>query len=702
MYSTNENSITVNVQTHMWHKTANIEALLDSGATHNFINRRTVENLGLGIRKLPQPQVLRNADSTENKEGSITNFCNLWIKQGTTTRLQGFYVANMGRDRIILGYPWFRTFKPAFDWEKNTLLGEEVHIETASAHHRALEKQRETSVALHVLTPKPALPTTNPSPIDPSIPSYYHRHWRVFDEELAKRFPPAREEDHEIILKPNAPDTLDCKIYPLTQAEHDATHEYIRENLAQGYIEESDSPYASPFFFRKKKDGALRPIVDYKVLNSWTIRDTYPLPLISTILDQLHGKELFTKFDIRWGYNNIRIKKSDRWKGSFKTPFGAFKPCVMPFGMCNAPARFCRAMAKAFRRLMDRYPTELHVYMDAILIATTDDLVHHRQIVDDVLDLLEEESYFLRASKCVFEQRRVEYLGVILDGGTITIDPSKMDGLRDWPRTLTTVKQVHSVLGVLGYQRPFIPNFANVARPLNQLTKKEHPCSWTPECQVALDSLIDAVLTNPVLQQPNFTEPYFLQADASAFAVGAILTQKDARGKHGAIGFFSQSFNDAERNYDIYDRELLALVRGLEKWRHLLIGSPHPITVYTDHKNLEYYRLPQHINRRVARYIPRLAEYNYTLVHLPGTSNKADGLSRRPDLHDGSDDNRDVIVLPSSLFTLALTFSSIDDRTRAAQIAHPQTLSRWSTTFPLKTIGDLSWYGDRLVVVDDI
>ena len=284
-------------------------------------------------------------------------------------------------------------------------------------------------------------------------------------------------------------------------------------------------------------------------------------------------------------------------------------------------------MARMFQPLTNKFPTELFVYMDDILIATKNNVERHRKIVDTVLDLLAHESYFLRPSKCVFEQTRIKYLGVIVDGSSLSIDPTKTESLQDWPHTLTKVKDVRSILGVLGYQRPFIPNFADIAKPLMALTKKDQPFIWTQECRQALDTLIDAVLSNPTLLQPDPMKPFFLQVDASAFATGAILTQKDHRGKHAAIGFHSQTFSDAERNYDIHDQELLALMRGLNHWRHLLVGTPTPITVYTDHKNLEYYRHPQHINRCVACYIPRLADYNYILVHLPGDSNKADALS---------------------------------------------------------------------------
>jgi len=163
---------------------------------------------------------------------------------------------------------------------------------------------------------------------------------------------------------------------------------------------------------------------------------------------------------------------------------------------------------------------------------------------------------------------------------------------------------------------------------LTQLLKKGTLFQWTPECREALDKLISIVLTDPALQQPDTTKPFQLEVDASAFATGTILSQKDDRGKSRAIGFHSKTFTEAERNYDIHDRELLAVVHGLDNWRHLLASSPHHITILTDHKNLQYYCNPQRINRRVARYLPKLADYNFQLVHQLGTANRADALSR--------------------------------------------------------------------------
>src|SRR6202012_4932089 len=212
---------------------------------------------------------------------------------------------------------------------------------------------------------------------------------------------------------------MDCKIYQQSEAELEATRKFLAESLEKGYIKETNSPYASPLFYHAKKNGELRPILDYRLLNSYTVHDVYPLPLISSIIDHLQGKTTFTKLDLRWGFNNIRIKEEDQWKAAFKTPYGMYKPAIMLFGLCNSPATFCCAMARTFRPLTKKYPSELFVYVDDILIATDRNLSRHRQIVNDVLDLLAEESYFLKPSKCSFEQTRIEYLGVIVEENKI-------------------------------------------------------------------------------------------------------------------------------------------------------------------------------------------------------------------------------------------------------------------------------------------
>ncbi len=618
--------------------------------------------------------------------------CQLWIKRGEKETAFQFFVTSLGEDRIIFGYPWFEHENPEIDWKAQELKGGPVIILTGGYCFRR-KRHQEAKVAV--------MATFDPVKETP-IPEEYQQHQKVFSDEEAQRFPPEREEDFPIKLRPDAPQKINCKIYPLTPKEDESLKAYIEENLAKGYIYEGSSPYASSFFFRKKTNGGLRPIIDYRPLNAWTIKDTYPLPLISDILTNLSGKKVFSKFDIRWGYHNIRIREEDQLKAAFKTPRGLFIPRVMTFGLTNAPATFARTMSRILRPLMDAHPKELFVYMDDVLIATEEDLPRHRKIVHAFLEICEDESYFLKASKCVFEQNKISYLGIVIDGSQIKIDPRKVEGIKDWPREVKTLKGVRSVLGTLSYQRPFIPFFAHHAKPITDTIKTtDGPFKWTKEAGEALEKLITLICEDPVLCQPNMDKPFELEVDASAFAIGAILTQRDTRGKPQAVGYFSKAFTTAERNYDIHDRELLAVLWGLEHWRHLLMGSPHKIKVFTDHKNLEYYRHPQRINRRVARYIPRLADYHYQLIHKPGTQNHADALSRRPDHMNEEEDNTNVTVLTPEVFANAALSIRIDDRVMAQQLLHQDTLNEWATPYQLVKSGKYWWKDTKLVVVDN-
>jgi hypothetical protein len=347
----------------------------------------------------------------------------------------GFYVANLGHDRLILGHPWFQNFNPVIDWVHNTLMGDEIHIETAGY----LSKRSPASELSTVQSPETIPTSQQPTP---NLLPEYQQHAPIFSETTC--FPPVRLKDLAITLLPTAPTTMNCKICPLTAKQTDYLRSFLKEHLEKQYIEVATSPYGSPVFFRKKSDDSdkLRLIIDYRELNNHTVHDTFPQPLIDVILSSLQGKKLFTKFDIRWGFNNIHIHEEDCWKAAFKTPFGLFQPRVMYFGLTNSPATFCHVMNRIFRHLLNKYPLELFVYIDDILIATGNDLQHHRQIVHEVLDVLEEEDFYLKLSKCAFKQTTLTYLSVVISGDQITIDPAKADGLKSWPRTLMSVKQV--------------------------------------------------------------------------------------------------------------------------------------------------------------------------------------------------------------------------------------------------------------------
>ncbi|KAI5115933.1 hypothetical protein M0805_007709 [Coniferiporia weirii] len=223
-------------------------------------------------------------------------------------------------------------------------------------------------ISINKVTTATTLAREHAKPIQPlkiSIPLPYHKYLHIFQKKAAERFPVARPYDHAINLKPDFI-PRDCKLYPLSPKEQLALDQFLEDNLRKGYIQPSKSPMASPFFFIGKKDNELCACQDYRALNEGTIKNAYPLPLISELMDKLKGTKYFTKLDLRSGYNNIRIKNGDQWKAAFKTPHGLFEPTVMFFGLCNSPAIFQAFMDDTFHIVI--LEDKVLIYMDDIFI----------------------------------------------------------------------------------------------------------------------------------------------------------------------------------------------------------------------------------------------------------------------------------------------------------------------------------------------
>ena len=534
------------------------------------------------------------------------------------------------------------------------------------------------------------------------VPEEYQRHIKVFLEKESLHFPPKRKEDITIPLKADVPDVINCKVYLLTREERGLLENFLAKELKLGRIKEGPSLYTSPIYFINKKNLEEKHIImNYCEVNKWTVRDDNPLPNIREPLKNLRNKTLFSKFNIRWGYNNIRIAKKNQYKAAFKTKDGTFIPQVMYFGLMNVLPFFQRMMHWDFRELLQRYLENLGNYMDNWWIATKNapkETAFHCRIAHEFLDQMEKKSYFFKVSKTKFEEPQMEILGWQVGAGGICIDPSKIAGIKEWPWQLKDVKQVRSTLGILGYQRPFIKNFAAIARPLHNLTKKDVPFEWTQEYTNALKQLIQAVTSEPVLYQPDFTKQFKLEVNTSLFAVGAVLFQRDEEGRRWPILYFLQALNPAERNYNIWDQEFLAMIRGLKHKRHLFVGSPQKVIILTDHKNLAHYRHPQKINKRVARYLHTLADFDLELWHIPGSTNKVDALLQRPDHDDRSQDNEEVVALPDLLFARALSIRVEEKRIREQQQANKGLFEEWKKVHQCEEEDSALFWKGALVV----
>ena len=286
----------------------------------------------------------------------------------------------------------------------------------------------------------------------------------------------------------------------------------------------------------------------------------------------------------------------------------------------------------------------------------------------------------------------MDYLGIIIEKGMTRMDPVKVEGIRSWPRP-TKVKDIRSFLGFCNFYRPFIRGFAHIARPLNELTKKDTKWSWTSRQEEAFNKLKECVTSEPVLTHPELDKQFEVEVDASGFALGAVLLQKKVDGKKHPIAYYSSMLNAAERNYDIYELDYLVIHRAMMHWQHFLAGSPHKIIIHSDHQNLMYWKDPQKLSQRIARERLDLMEFDFEIRHIPGKANsQADALSRRPDYDQGMHDNENIIVLPESVFIRTVTIASNEEKQDKA------TIKSWVDPHKLKRVNDV-WYKQGRCVI---
>ena len=579
-----------------------VSALVDSGANGIFIDKALVEQFQLNLKTRNQPINVKAYDGRVTE--LVDKYVTLELSIGNHVEICDLDVVVLGDSRIILGYPWLRIHDPLVKWQKRQILFWSEHCKS-----ECLSSSSEIMVASITVD---------------SFPVEYADYKDVFDKKSADTLPPHRPFDCEIDLIPGAQPPVG-RIYNLSEPELAALKAFLDENLNKGFIRPSKSPCGAPVFFVKKKSGELRPVVDYRGLNSVTRRNQYPLPLISELMNRLSGKKLFTKLDLRGAYNLLRVREGDEWKTAFRTRYGLFESLVMTFGLQNAPAAFQHFINSIFHDFLDVF---LVIYLDDILVFS-DDFDSHVGHVKAVLQRLRENQLYAKLEKCSFHVTSVEFLGFVVSINGITMDKAKVKAVSDWPEP-KTVKDVQRFIGFANFYRRFISGFAKIARPLHQLVSKQTSWAWTAEAALAFDKLKTAFVNGPVLRHPDTSKPFIVESDASNFAIGAVLSQRHDTVLHPCC-FFSRSLSAAERNYPVYDKELLAIKAAFVEWRHLLEGARYHIVVFTDHKNLEHFldKSTQVMDGRRARWKLFFTRFDFSIRYRPGVkAGKPDALSR--------------------------------------------------------------------------
>ena len=427
------------------------------------------------------------------------------------------------------------------------------------------------------------------------------------------------------------------KYYPLSPVKLQALNDEVDRMLELGVIAPSKSPWSNPVVMTPKKDGSLRFCLDARKLNDVTIKDSYPLPYISSILDNLKGARYLSSIDLSAAYWQLPLCDSDNLDGNGtscqKTAFvvpnrGLFEFKRMPFGLCNAGCDMQRLIDSLFQH---KYGEKIFGYCDDLLIATSS-FKEHINILNDVLETLKQAGLTINFNKCEFCKDELHYLGYVVSSKGLQTDPKKLDCIRNFPRP-TTARQLRAFIGLCSYYRRFVNNFSTIIAPMTALIGKrkgKEAIAWCSEAETSFISLKEALTQAPVLACPDFKIPFQIHTDASSVGIGSVLVQ-EIDGIEHPVAFHSRLLSKTERNYSTTERELLAVVDSVIHFRPY-IDCSHFILV-TDHMCLKWLKTLNNPSGRLARWAMQLACFDFEIRHRKGALHVVPDVLSRAELN---------------------------------------------------------------------
>jgi hypothetical protein len=633
-----------------------VSILVDSGASTQFMSETLANELSLPLteKKVGNDVRLGNGDKIRSN-----HFVRFLYSIGPFSEIEKFHILNLAAYDLVLGRPWLNRINPDVDWPNNRIRivqgpkcylliarvsdplersSDEDPMSPDDVQNPEVESELlvmtnlmhscEADTAQAETTSRKVLANTSPKfkarletllkDYEDVVPS---------DPDFKFPFPPKRTLDFEINVIPH--EKIPSKVvYKMSPIEQEELRKQMDELIERGFIRPSQSPYGSPVLFVKKKNGQMRMCVDYRAINALTVKWKYPIPDINMLLDQLRGARYFTKIDLNQAYYQIRVAENSKKYTAMLTRWGLWEWNCMSFGLSNAPSHFSRLMMDVFKEFIDKF---LLVFLDDLLIYSRTEEEHIKHI-EAVLRKLREHCLFARAQKCDWGMEKIDFLGHVVSHEGISTDPSKVESVRDWPVPKTRT-EVLAFKGLASYYRRFVSNFSEISGPLSALTSEKVPFIWGKVEQESFDNLKQALITAPVLMAPDPAAPYLISTDASGFAIGGVLSQQ-SEGEERVVAYESRRLNSAERNYPTHDRELLAVMEVLRKWRHY-IQNGHQTKVYTDNIATKYILTKPTLMGRQKKWAEQLADYDVEFLHRAGKLNVvADALSRRIDYTD--------------------------------------------------------------------
>jgi len=443
--------------------------------------------------------------------------------------------------------------------------------------------------------------------------------------------------EHEIDTGTKSP--IRQKQYKLPVSAQNEIKKQIESMLKNGIIETSNSPWCSPILIVKKKseDGSerYRLCIDFRKVNSHTVKDAYPIPNMEETRDAVGGATMFSSLDMSSGYWQIPLRSEDRQKTAFAALNGLFQFRVMPFGLCNAPSTFQRLMNALLSGLTWE---QCLVYLDDIIVFANN-FETHIQRLENVFKRFEASKLKLNPDKCKFCMEELPFLGYILSNKGLKPDENKLKSIKAFSKPSNKTELLR-FLNTIGFYRRFIPNFSHKASCLFKLTESNQKFVWNSETQVAFDSLKETLMKAPILAYPDHSKEFELYTDASKVALGAVLMQKDSKGISKPIAFASRHLTKTERNYSVTEKELLAIVWATKHFNHYVFDRK--TTIFTDHQPLATMSRPSNPSSRIASLFFKIPS-NYVIEYLPGRENLiADLLSRLPRASTSEVNNADL------------------------------------------------------------
>lgn len=487
------------------------------------------------------------------------------------------------------------------------------------------------------------------------------------------------------------------RYYPISPARQKLVNEELDKMIELGVVEPSHSAWSSPILLVDKPDGSKRFCVDFRKVNAVSKKDAYPLPHVTSVLDRLRDARYLSSLDIKSAYWQIPLDPSSKEKTAFTIPGrGLFHFVTMPFGLCNAPATWQRFVDNV---LGPELEPNVFIYLDDIIVVTST-FQKHIEILTEIFRRIREANLTLNKEKCQFCRPELRYLGYVVSEQGLRVDPDKVQAILDLP-VPRSQKEVRQFCGTASWYRRFIPDFATRMYPLTSLLKKRKSFVWTQEALDAFNDIKSCLVAAPILSCPDFTKPFVIACDASGVGLGAVLSQHSEHGEV-VVAYGSRSLTAQEQKYSATERECLAVIWAIERFRPYVEGTK--FTVITDHYSLLWLNNLKDPQGRLARWALRLQPYDFQLIHRKGKDNVVpDLLSRSTILKDKvTEVNHCNIVFPVELNDR--WYLGMLDKVKENPLSYPQwKISEnqlWKQTFSDRNLAteDLSW---KLVLPKD-